>query len=130
MILLADYNAEGQARLLYQLLDDEGWLELCDVTVTTFRAIGLPTDTDDRTVWRTAQRREMVLLTANRSMTGSYSLEETIREENTARSLPVLTIALMTRLRERLYRERCCLRLVEIALDLDGYRGTGRIFIP
>ncbi len=130
MILLADYNAEGQTRLLYQFLADGGWLELCEVRITTFRAIGLPTDSDDRIVWRTAQRHELILPTANRSMTGPDSLEQVIREENVAHSLPVLTIASMARLREPLYRERCCLRLVEIALDLEEYLGTGRIFIP
>jgi hypothetical protein len=63
-------------------------------------------------------------------MTGPDSLEQVIREENLADSLPVLTIASVTRLHEPLYRERCCLRLVEIALDLEGYRGTGRLFLP
>jgi len=130
LILLADYNAEGQARLLYQFLAEGGWLELCEVCIATFRAIGLPTDSDDRTVWRTAQRREMVLLTGNRGMSDPDSLEQVIREDNTLRSLPVLIIASMTRLREPLYRERCCLRLVEIALDLEKYRGTGRVFLP
>ncbi len=28
------------------------------------------------------------------------------------------------------YRERCATRLVEIVLDIDGYRGVSRLFIP
>lgn len=92
--------------------------------------IDLPTDSDDRLVWRTAQTRGMVLFTANRRMIGPDSLEQVLREENHADSLPVLTVASMRRLRERPYRERCCLRLIEIALDLDTYRGVGRIFLP
>lgn len=130
MILLADYNAEGQTRLLHQFLAEGGWLGLCEIRINTFRAIGLPTDSDDRQVWRVAQRQGLVLITANRSMIGPDSLEQVIREENAADSLPVLAIASMTRLREPLYRERCCLRLVEIALDLEDYRGTGRLFLP
>jgi hypothetical protein len=31
---------------------------------------------------------------------------------------------------EREYRDRCATRLCEIILELDNYRGTGRIFIP
>jgi len=62
-------------------------------------------------------------------MTGPDSLEQVISEENLADSLPVLTIASMTRLHEPSYRERCCLRLVEIALDLEGSRGACRSFL-
>jgi hypothetical protein len=40
-----------------------------------------------------AQAQKMILLTANRNMEGDDSLEQTIRNENTLISLPVLTIA-------------------------------------
>jgi hypothetical protein len=72
----------------------------------------------------------MVLLTGNRSMKGDDSLEQTLREENTPEALPVITIAGLARLDERGYRERCSLRLLEIMLDIDQYRGTRRVFIP
>jgi len=72
----------------------------------------------------------MLLLTGNRSMKGPHSLEQTIREENTATSLPVITVSSANRLDERLYRERCGSRLIEIILDLDNYLGVGRLFIP
>ncbi len=72
----------------------------------------------------------MLLLTDNRSMKEQDSLEQTIREENTPTSLPVLTIGSVDRLDERVYRERCVERLLEIGLNLDDYLGTGRIFIP
>lgn len=68
MILLADYNPEGWARLLHRSLDEDGWLAICELNVVTFRMIDLPTDSDDRMVWRTAQARGMVLFTANRRM--------------------------------------------------------------
>jgi hypothetical protein len=58
------------------------------------------------------------------------SLEQTIREENTLTSLPVLTIGNVKRMVERLYREDCETRLVEIVLDLENYKGVGRIYIP
>ncbi|GAB4175590.1 MAG: hypothetical protein Fur006_06140 [Coleofasciculaceae cyanobacterium] len=31
---------------------------------------------------------------------------------------------------DREYREQCAVRLVDILLDLENYRGVGRIFIP
>jgi hypothetical protein len=57
-------------------------------------------------------------------------LERTIQEENTPTSLPVLTIGSTKRLGERRYREQCADRLVEIVVDIELYRGVGRLFIP
>jgi hypothetical protein len=60
------------------------------------------------------------------------SLEETIREENIATSLPVLTIGSADRvMNERDYCEQCAIRIAEIIIDLvEKYLGTGRLFIP
>jgi hypothetical protein len=91
----------------------------------------LPVNSDDRMVWQLAQSNQMILLTANRSMKGKNSLEEVIREEVTSASLPVITIGDADRLlNDPKYRERCATRLVEIVLDIDGYRGVSRLFIP
>ena len=72
----------------------------------------------------------MLLLTDNRSMSGEDSLEQTLREENTPDSLPVLTVGSTDRLDEQAYREQCADRLVEIVIDLEYYLGTRRLFIP
>lgn len=54
-----------------------------------------------------------------------------MREESTEESLPVLTISNAARLlNDPDYRSRCVESLVEIALSLDSYRGTRRVFIP
>ena len=47
-------------------------------------------------------------------------------------SVPVVGCASggLARLDERGYRERCSMRLLEIMLDIDQYRGTRRVFIP
>ena len=82
-------------------------------------------------MWRLAQKNQMILLTANRSMKGKDSLEQVMREENTSESLPVITISNADRLlNESEYRNRCVEKLIEIALDVDNYRGTKRIFLP
>jgi hypothetical protein len=72
----------------------------------------------------------MMILTANRNMKGEDSLEQIMRDENTANSFLVLTIGSLDRLDEADYRERCVERLIEIVLDLDNYKGAGRLFIP
>jgi hypothetical protein len=130
MTVLVDHNMEGQAVLIWGNLAAEGWLELLPLRLVTLADIGLPLHSDDRTVWRYAQAHAMVLLTGNRRMRGVHSLEQTIREENTASALPVLTIGTVDRIDEREYRELCAQRLLEIMIGIDDYRGAGRIFIP
>lgn len=128
--ILVDHNMEGHAILLWGTLAAEGWLETIPLRLVTFAEMGLPPNSSDREVWRFAQAQHMILLTDNRSMKGQDSLEQTIREENTSTAIPVITIGRLDRLDEREYREQCAVRLAEIALDLDEYLGTGRLFIP
>lgn len=130
MTVLADHNVEGQAVLLWGTLATEGWLTLLPVRLVMFHEVGLPTDSNDRDVWRYAQMHQLVLLTGNRRKKGADSLEQVIREENTPTSLPVITVARVNRLDARTYREQCSSRLIEIMLDIERYRGVGRIFIP
>jgi hypothetical protein len=127
--ILVDHNIEGQAVMLWGTLAAERWLELLPIQLVALTDVGLPVS-NDRTIWRFAQENGMLLLTDNRSMKGKDSLEQTIREESTPTSLPVLTISSVDRLDERIYRERCVERLLEIGLNLKNYLGTGRIFIP
>ncbi len=130
MNFLIDYNLTGDAVLFWGTLSAEGWLELLPIRFFTFEDVGLPMDSDDRVVWRFAQSNQMILITANRNMKGSDSLEQTMREENTANCLPILTIGNPDRLDERSYRERCVTRLIDILFDLENYMGSGRVFIP
>ena len=108
-----------------------GWLDWVSIRFITFDEMRLPVNSDDRVVWQLAQSNQMILLTANRSMKGEKSLEQVMREEITSTSLPVITISDADRLlHDPEYRERCATRLVEIVLDIDGYRGVSRLFIP
>jgi Domain of unknown function (DUF5615) len=107
-----------------------GWLELMPIEFVTFREVGLPIDSSDRVVWRYAQAHQMLILTANRNMKGDDSLEQVMREENTEAAFPVVTIGSLERFSEPEYRERCVERLIEIIVDIDQYKGVGRLFIP
>ncbi|MGK7924747.1 MAG: DUF5615 family PIN-like protein [Spirulina sp.] len=130
MNFLIDYNLTGDAVLFWGTLSSSGWLELLPIHFFTFQEVGLPSNSSDRVVWQFAQTNQMILITANRNMKGSDSLEQMIREENTPTSLPILTVGNPDRFDERIYRERCVTRLIEIVLDLENYRGAGRLFIP
>ena len=128
--VLSDHDIEGKVFLLWGAVTASGWLELLPMRLVRFRDVGLPPDSTDRVVWRFAQAQGMILLTNNRNMEGADSLEQTIREENTTISLPVLTISDFDRITQRAYREDCAARLLEIVVYLDDYLGVGRLFIP
>jgi len=129
--LLIDHNLRGHAVLLSGSILSGGWLDWLPIRFITFDEMMLPVNSDDRVVWQLAQSNQMILLTANRSMKGKTSLEQVMREEITSASLPVITIGDADRLlTDPEYRERCATRLVEIVLDIDGYRGVSRLFIP
>lgn len=128
--ILIDHNLSGQARLLYGTLESLGWVELLELEFVGFEDVGLNIATSDRTVWRYSQAHTMILLTGNRNRAGVDSLEQTIEEENFPESLPVLTVSRQNDLRQITYRRRCAVRLIEIVVDLEIYRGVGRLFIP
>ncbi|KHD09178.1 ACP S-malonyltransferase [Candidatus Thiomargarita nelsonii] len=131
MTILSDHNIEGQAKLLWGTLGAEGWLSLISLELVTFQEVGLPIDSNDREVWRFAQANNLILLTTNRNMEDENSLEQTMLEENTMTSLPVLTIGNQEQiLYDTSYRQRCAERLVDVLLDLENYLGTRRVFIP
>lgn len=130
MRILLDHNMSGDGDWLMGALAVSGWLELLPIEVVTFADVGLPQDSSDRDVWRFVQEQQMLLLTDNRNMEGEDSLEQTLRDEVTAHSLPVLTIGKRERLADFTYREQCVDRLVEIIIDLNSYLGYSRLFMP
>lgn len=127
---LADHNIEGQAEILWGTIASEGWAEIFSLKLLTFADIGLSYESNDREVWRYAQENQMILLTDNRNMESENSLEQTIREENTLSSLPVLTIGNVSRMDEKAYRKKCATRIAEIVINIENYLGSGRIYIP
>ncbi|MEM7538146.1 MAG: ACP S-malonyltransferase [Chloroflexota bacterium] len=131
MRFLSDYNMEGHAKALWKTLQQDGWLELLPLNLLLFKDAGLDEDMSDRDLWRYVQENRIILLTGNRSNNDADSLQQTMDDENTPTSLPVLTIANLDNVRKyRFYRERCAERIAEIVFDLDNYLGSARVFIP
>ncbi len=128
--VLLDNDLSGMLDLLGSALQRSGWAELQMLQFVSLSHVGLAYDANDREVWRTAQTRGMILLTGNRNLKDPDSLEQTIREENTSNSLPVITISDPQELINPDYRDRCLNRLVEIVFDLENYLGSARLFIP
>lgn len=128
--ILLDHNLSGDVVFLQRSLAKIGWLELVPIQFVTFSEVGLPVESNDREVWRFVQEKRMLLLTDNRNMAGENSLEQTLREEVIANSLPIITIGTRDKLEDVDYRDKCANRLVEIVVDLDRYLGYRRLFIP
>ena len=80
--ILGDHNMEGQAVWLWDTLIKIELHDIIDMEMVMFADIGLPENSNDRLVWRFAQKNRMILLTDNRSDNEEDSLEQTIREEN------------------------------------------------
>ena len=98
---------------------------------TSFPALGLTQDAPDSLIWHTCQNESLVLVTGNRNQRGEDSLEATLRDCITPRSLPVVTFANPDRiLRERHYAELAAERLLDYLLNIEDHRGVGRLYAP
>lgn len=128
--ILVDHNIEGQSLLLAGTLGEQGWLEFLPMRFVRLTEVGLLSESSDREVWRFAQANQMFLLTNNRNNDGKDSLQQTLDDENTTISLPVINMRRPNRIYENDYREACAERLLEIVLYPEDYLGTQRQFIP
>lgn len=132
--VLADANIVGHVDLVMAIVRAEGWIDLWEelaIRYASFRDVGLDTDATDAAIWQLCQRDQYVLVTSNRNEDDPDSLESTIRSQNTAESLPVLTIADAERLRySRDYVQQVAESLLAALIDIDALRGTGRLYLP
>jgi hypothetical protein len=131
MDFLIDHDIEGQARLLFETIRQEGWLSIVTIRFVEFPEAGIALNISDRDVWRYVQAQRMFLLTENRQMNGPDSLEVTLRQELTATALPVLTVRDKGRLQADVhYRQACAEDIADIASDPDARQGIDRLYIP
>ena len=131
--IMADHNVEGHFVVLLRLWTSDAWRavwESLQLEVESFERLGIH-DTSDHDLWQLCQQRKIILLTANRHDEGPDSLEATIRTLNVSSSLPVSTIAdPKLVLASRDYAERVAIQVLEYLLELDHFRGVGRLFVP
>lgn len=128
--VLVDADITGFQFLLVGTLEDTGWSKYQLVEFVTLSDVGLEEATSDREIWRRCQLDSMLLLTANRNRDDTNSLEQTINDENSDNSLPVITVSNQDRLHNASYREACIESLINIVLELSNHLGTGRLYIP
>jgi hypothetical protein len=132
--VLADVNIEGHVDLIISMVLATTWADLwreLGLSYMHFRDVGLDAKAKDAVIWQLCQSEEYVLITSNRNQDDADSLEATIRDRSTARSLPVLTIADPERVRNsREYAEEIVESLIGTLIDMDELRGAGRLYLP
>jgi hypothetical protein len=132
--ILADINVGKHRRAILRTWTSDAWRDFWEPLGLQFyslASLGLLYRSPDSLSWRTCQREQLVLLTANRNQDGPDSLETTIRNENQPDSLPVVTIANARRvLRDRDHAERVAERILDVLMRIDELRGMGRLYVP
>lgn len=132
--ILADINIAGHVERLFQIIEGDFWGEVwADLNLQrrSFADRGIQQEATDLELWTACQREEVVLVTANRRAKTDDSLESTIRLYNTPRSLLVFTLANSERiLSDRDYAETVVVKFLEYLLDIDNFRGAGRLYLP
>ena len=132
--ILSDVNIRGHVDFLVTPIQSGSWKSIwreLRIAYVTFGQVGLEPSANDAVVWQLCQDRGYVLITSNRNQTGADSLEATLRDRTTPESLPVLTVSDPERFHyDRTYVELVIESLLDILLDIDAYRGTGRLYLP
>lgn len=132
--ILADNNVQGHLEILLRIWQSSEWREIWEslnVAIFSFEALGLNPDSPDVALWEECQKGEIVLLTANRNQKGPDSLETTIRKLTTPITLPVFTLADSNRIQtDSAYALGVAIKLLQYFLEIDSFRGTGRLFVP
>ncbi len=130
----ADVNITRQFRVLVGMLAREPLREFWDylsIEGFYFGDFGLNVRALDSKVWAICQEQKLVLITANRKAAGPDSLEETIRNNNSPESYPVLTFSDPTRfLKDKAYASKVADNVLDFLLDIEIYRGSGRLYVP
>ncbi len=128
--IMLDNDIAGYRDLFDGTLHSAGWHEYRLIEFISMDEAGIAVDARDSEIWRFCQQQGFLLLTANRNLDDDSSLEQTLRQENTPDSLPVITVSAPQRIVEPEYRARCIHALIGIVLDLENCLGAARLYIP
>ena len=132
--IMSDNDVRGHVGRLMDICETLPWAGLwrdLECVLCTFEDLNLAEDATDATVWQACQDGQILLITGNRNAEGPESLEITIRQQNRPDCLPVLTLADPDRIaRDRAYASSVVERLFDILIDIEVFRGAGRLFLP
>jgi hypothetical protein len=132
--ILAEVNVEGHVEWLRRILEDEPWKEAwCNLAapIHTFTDVGLADNAPDTVVAIRGDQDQLARLAELSNDEGPDSLKAAIRTWDAPDSLPVFTLADAERFRrDKTYADLVAERFLEYLLDIEKYRGTGRLYLP
>lgn len=128
--ILVDRDLEGYSTFIEVGWRETGWDQVLPLEFKWLADLGLPDNYPDQAIWHFVQQRRLLLITHNRNREDETSLQATLERENTADSLPVLTVSHKELLVQADYRQRVAHRLAAILLYPEEYLGAGRVFVP
>jgi hypothetical protein len=112
MLIATDNDMVGAVRVFRRILASPEWVELTatlEIEFIELKDVALPADASDIAVWQSSQEVGALLITGNRS-SGEGSSDQTIAEQGSPESLPVLTIGDPRRvIRDPVYARECAL---------------------
>ena len=79
---------------------------------------------------KTGRRSDAKIESSSRNCQDDTSLQATIERENHPAALPVITLSHPEHLWVPAYRLQVALKIAEIIIYLEHYRGTGRLYVP
>ncbi|MBI3821065.1 MAG: DUF5615 family PIN-like protein [Planctomycetes bacterium] len=132
--ILTDIHMGVSTEILIGKMQSETWLDLWNrlgLDLFQFEDLGLAAASTDREIWQRCQDDELIFITNNRNEDSADSLGTTIRLHGTLQSLPVFTIGDLDRFRKtKSYADEVVEQLYDYLLDIDRYRGAGRLYLP
>lgn len=133
MLVLADNDIGGVVEIIRRVLESDEWNEYSlaiGLQFSSFEELAIPRDASDHRVWNACQAVGAILITGNRSG-GPDSLDNVIRRQANADSLPVITVADPQRvLPDGEYAQLVAVASLDYLDRLDELRGVGRLFVP
>ena len=132
--IVSDNDVIGHLALLIEIFQSDTWRDLwleLNCRLETFGSLGLARDSRDSEIWHMCQIHQTILITGNRNAMGADSLESTLTAHNTAYSLPVITLANPGRvMTDKQYAFMVAERLLDYLVNIEAYRGVGRLYVP
>jgi len=133
MLIVSDHRVVGAAAALQRAIVAGRWQEFAELLDLRFLRpadLGLASDAKDVDVWPAAQQSGAILITGIRSG-GGESPDRVIEERSGPECFPVVTIADPRRvIHDPGYAASAAVRLLDLLIEIDSWRGVGRIFIP
>lgn len=132
--ILPDVHMGGYVEYLIREMQSDYWAEFwsnLELSLVTFADVGLTETSTDLEIWQICQAEQLIFITDNRNADTEDSFAIAIQEHNTPDALPIFTIGELSRFaKNKSYALEVVEQLYDYLIDIDRYRGAGRLYLP